>query len=409
MGGKGGGQGDQSGVMAAMASEHAAELSYNLGEQQLQWAKDVWNQEQPLITQSENMQIQVAQQDLKSMQQMYDEAQQQWALYQHTYQPLEQQYVAQVEDWASPQNVALTQGEAQANVAEQTQAGINTAKEQLQSYGVKPDDPKFAGLYIGANTLGGAAQAAAGTTAAQNLKLQQLGLEQSAINTGRGVAGASGGLTNVATGAGSGGASASSGAAGTSQSNIATGTQAQTAPVNWFNTGATNMGVYTNAVNALNQTNLGYAQLGAQEAMGAGSLVGDVLGIMFPFGMKAEKGGPTGIPPMPNSGTSGGYVHETMSPSRGANTDDVPALLNKGEFVIDRGAAEWMGQKKLVDIVDKARQERKSFEGRDDIGGEPTKGIPMKPAFVSRNFHGGPPAFPHTLGIPNRPQPPSYG
>src|SRR3974390_236780 len=111
-GGKGGGSADPSGMYMAMAAAQAAQLSYNLGEQQLQWTKDVWNQQQPLMTAAEQAQIDYAKQ-------MTTEAQQQWAQYQQYYAPLEQQYIGQAETWASPENVALTQGQAMASVASQ--------------------------------------------------------------------------------------------------------------------------------------------------------------------------------------------------------------------------------------------------------------------------------------------------
>ena len=60
-------------------------------------------------------------------------------------------------------------------------------------------------LYTGAQPMLGAAEAAAGTTAAQNLRLQQMGLESGAINTGRGLVNATEGLTQAGTGAGSAG------------------------------------------------------------------------------------------------------------------------------------------------------------------------------------------------------------
>ena len=261
MGGKGG-SADASGVQAAMASAQAAQLEYQLGSQQLAWAKQVWNQEQPLVDQSEQLQIQAA------LQQNAFE-QQQIALYNQYYQPLEKAYVGQVQNWASPANTALVTGQARAGVANTVQQGIDTAKKQLEAYGVKPNDPRYAGLYIGANTMGAAGEAAAGTTAAQNLKLQQMGMEHDAASIGRGIPNNTSNMTSAAAGAGSG-------AASTAQQNLSTGSNAMTAPVNWFNSGATNMGVYTNAVNAYNTTNLGYAQLGAQSMSGIGSILGDI-------------------------------------------------------------------------------------------------------------------------------------
>jgi hypothetical protein len=396
-------------MYAAMASAQAAQEAYQLGEQQLQWSQQVWNQEQPLINQSEQAQITLSNADAASLQQMQQESAEQWQLYQQYYQPLEETYVNQAENWASPDNIALVTGQAQAGVAEQTQAGLNTAAEQLRSYGINPSSPRYASLYTGANVIGGAAQAAAGTTAAQNLKLQQLSLEAGAINTGRGVANTTGTLTNAGTGAGSAGASAASGAGSTAQQNLATGTQSQTAATNWFNTGAANMNTYVNAVNGYNQAQLGYAQLGAQEASGIGSILGGLSGFISPI--KLAQGGPAepaqsqqpqqGIP-VPPGGTPGGYVTPDASPSGGQVTDDVPAQLTVGEFVIPKDVTQWRGQEYWVNEVDKARQEQQEFKSRQDIGGEPAQGIPnQQPTFVSRPGQQGP-----QQAQPRQPMPP---
>lgn len=550
-----GGSADSSGMYEAMASAQAAQESYALGLQQLDWAKSVWNQEQPLIDQAEQAQINVSNADLVSLKDQQAFANEQEAIYNQYYAPLEEQFVGQAENWASPSNTALVTGQARAGVSSAVQQGLNTAKEQLQAYGVRPNDPRYAGLYIGANTMGAAAEAGAGTTAAQNLKLQQLGLEEGAINTGRGVAGSTSTMTNAATGAGQGSVQGASGAAGTAQSNLSTGSSAMTAPVNWFNTGATNMGVYTNAVNAFNTTNLGYSQVNANMMSSLGSGIGDILGLF-----KVAKGGPVGYadggavdgedsrivspvrsrsyPPLPPSrpltlprmddrrdlptpmtrpqlfpptihgpngdyeaspfgyaegqmmpsrwsetgltdqanaarppappqalaypgdaqnvastfqsaqrppiltstnmpppgsevpvnpqlpvqlrnqmnlapstamaqggpaqqpvmgippgGTPGGPIPTHASPSMGARTDDVDAKLTAGEFVIPKDVAQWKGHEHFVKQIDKAREEHQQFKGRGDIGGEPARGIPQRPTFVSR---------PSPINIPQR-------
>lgn len=426
MGGGKGGSADPSGMYMAMASVQAAQMAYNLGEQQFQWAQNVWNQEQPLVDQSEQISIQLAQQELASSQQMQQFSQEQEALYNQYYAPLQEAYVQQAENWASPGNIALVTGQAQAGVAEQAQAGLNTANEQLMSYGVNPGSSRFAGLQIGARTTGGAAQAAAGTTAAQNLKLQQLALEQGAINTGQGVANTAGQLSNAATGASQAGTGASSAASGAAQSNLSTGSSALTAPTNWFNTGANNMAVYTNAVNAYNTAQLGYAQLAAQQSEGVGSIVGSIVGKFLEKGgpvtkgaSKFRTGGPVwkfqgagvvpqqdgqGQPqqaiPVPTGGTPGGFVPHHASPSGGQVEDDVDAKLTAGEFVMPKDVSQWVGQKAMVTQIDKARQEMQMFGQRNDIGGEPVQGIPTsQPTFVSR------PGMQQSVGPPPQPQP----
>jgi hypothetical protein len=457
MGGKGG-SADPSGMYAAMASAQAAQQEYQLGLQQLDWAKQVWAQEQPLVDQSEQLQIQAATADIAAQQQAQQFAAEQEQTYNQYFLPMEKQYAGQAANWASPANMALYGGQAEANVAESMGNELNTAKEQLQAYGINPDAPRYAGLYIGQNALSGAAQAGAGTTAAQNLRLQQMGLEQNALNVGAGIGNSSAQLTQTGTGAGGGAISGGSGAASTAQSNLQTGSNAYSAPTAWYNSAAQNMGVYTNAVANYNQAQVGFAQANAAESAGLGSAAGGILGDITSM-FKLAKGGPVtkynyggmvrryddggdiageeplpppdlsapqveapqqAIPPapppqvqpMPTSGvTPGGGVPMSASPTGGAATDDVPAQLTAGEFVMPKDVSQHIGHKQLTAMVDKARNEMAQTDQRDDIGGEAVPGIPqMPPRFVSRPMHTGSTAIPLPIrgisgGIPPQRQP----
>ena len=311
------GSADQSGEMAAMASAQAAQEAYALGEQQLQWTQSVWNQEQPLVDQSEQAQIDLSTQEAQSLAQSQAESAAQWQEYQSTFMPLETQFASQAENWASPQAISEARGQAMADVGEQGQAGLTAAGETLRSYGINPGSGHYASLYTGAQPMIGAAEAAAGTTAAQNLRMQQMELEGQALNTGQGLAQSTAGLTQAGTGAAGTAGGLASGAAGTAQSNLSTGSTAMTAPTAWFNAGANNMNSYVNAVNGYNQSQAEFAQAGASEMSGLGSALGSVAGMgMLKF---AAKGGPvtrfddggsvdgtpyapaSGIPPAPTS------------------------------------------------------------------------------------------------------------
>ena len=286
------GSADNSGMMEAMASAQAAQQAYALGEQQLQWTQQVWNQEQPLMDASEKQQMALAAAEQQSLEQSQAESAQQYAQYESTYAPLEASYVNQTENWASPSAVAEARGQAMGDVAEQGQAGLNSAAETLRSYGINPGSGRYAALYTGAQPMLGAAEAAAGTTAAQNLRLQQMGLESGAINTGRGLVNATEGLTQAGTGAGGAASGAAGTAAQTANQNLSTGSTAMTNPSQWFNAGANNMNSYVNAVNGYNQAQVGFNEAGASEMGGLGSALGSVLGA----GMMAfhERGGAVG-------------------------------------------------------------------------------------------------------------------
>ena len=205
-----------------------------------------------------------------------------------------------------------------------------------------------------------------------------MGLEQNALNVGSGIGNSSAQLTNAGTGAGQAGASAGSGSAATGQSNLSTGSQAMTAPTAWYNSGAENMGVYTNAVGQYNNSQAQFAQANAAESSGfgalAGGVLGDVIGSKGIMGMFDKGGGVTryedgggvygyddggdigpdpsqdpmydapptqqAIPPGPmppmDDTTPVEECCMTALPSRGAVTDDVPAQLTAHEFVIPK-------------------------------------------------------------------------
>ena len=407
---KGGGQANDLGVYEALASANAADQAYSLGQQQLQWAQTQWNQEQPMVQQ-------VTTADVAAQQQQTAFAQEQQALYEGTYQPLEQQYAAQAQQWASPAQQNLNAAAAETNISEAMESQRNSATEQLEGYGINPGSTRFAGLDIASRTQQAAAEAGAGTAAIQQTKLQGLGLEAGVVNTGRGLPNTVAGLSSTGVGAGS--AAAASG-----QANIATGSAAMTAPSSWFNTGASNMNTYVNAVNGYNQSQLGYAQVGAMQSAGIGSLVGGIAGSALgnpSLGNFLQQGGPTeggsaipaplypggsAIPPNPGTnpgnvtatpgvtaqspsaippqGTPGGAIPPQASPTQGQATDDVPARLTVGEFVMPRDVVTWEGQKKFYDTIDKARLQRQQAEQRTDIGGEHGYAPPAQPTFVSR-------------------------
>jgi hypothetical protein len=430
MGGKGS-SADSSGMYEAMAAAQASQQAYQLGEQQLQWSQQVWNQEQPLVDQSEQAQIQLSDEQQRSLEQAQAESEQQYSQYEQIYAPLEAQFAGQAETWDSPQAQALARGQAMGSIAEQGQQALGSAAETLRSYGINPSSPRYAALYTSEQPMLGAAEAAAGTTASQNLKLQQMGLESQAINTGRGLVNSSQGLTTAGTQAGSAAESAAAGSAATAQSDLSTGSTAMTQPTQWFNAGTNAMNSYVNAVNGYNTAN---NQANEDAGSEFGSILGTAGGLLTKFIAKGgsvsayadggmvtpgsglgggngyqttpqQGGGITGIPSAPippqqyTSGgvsrvppsdagaTPGGTVPIHASPSGGVVTDDVPAMLTAHEFVIPKDVAVWKGHEFFAKQIDAARRGQHQFNNREDIGGEATSAIPQRPTFVSRPAH----------------------
>lgn len=82
------------------------------------------------------------------------------------------------------------------------------------------------------------------------------------------------------------------------------------------------------------------------------------------------------------SSTTGGYVPTGASPTAGQQTDDVPARLNAGEFVMPRDATEWYGQKFFHDLINKSRKLRQQVTAKPQMKPAPA----AAPAFASHRM-----------------------
>jgi hypothetical protein len=374
---------DNAAVISAQASATAAQDNYNLGEQQLQFSQQQWNQEQPEINA-----VTTAEANAENSATNFSNEQQ--ALYTGTYAPEMQSYATQAQNWASPDQLAVNAGAAQANVADNMASQKQAAQTQLEGYGVDPTSTRYAALDYGYNAATGAAEAGAGTTALQNTKLQGLGLEANSIAQGQGLPGNTSSLTNAATGSGS----ASTSAADTNLNTAATTAADSTA---FTNAGTSAENAQVSAVNGFN-TSMEQGYTASQTgAAGLGSAVGGVLGSIGGsnpttgastglIALGLARGGPTQA--IPTDSTPGGAVPTSASPSRGSNSDDVPARLTANEYVIPKDVALWLGQKHLTGVVDKARQEQQESQQRSDLGGRPAQAIPTAPRFISRPAQG---------------------
>jgi hypothetical protein len=84
-----------------------------------------------------------------------------------------------------------------------------------------------------------------------------------------------------------------------------------------------------------------------------------------------------GVLPQP---TTGGHVPYHASPSAGANTDDVNARLNAGEFVVPRDVAAWKGQEFFQKLIEESRRRRTGAPAK----GKPKPALSGPPQFQSR-------------------------
>jgi len=367
-------QPDYAGLFTGMAQAQAANNQYQLGQQQLDWAKQVYNQNEPYIQQA-------SQESLTAQQNADTFAKGQQDLYTSTYEPLQQKYAQQVQNWDTPQTELQNAGAAQEMVSDQFTQARNSAASQLESFGVDPSSTRYAALDIGTRTQQAAAEAGQGTQAIQNTKLQGMGLEAGAISQGQGLPNQSAALSGAGTGAGSASSSGLTSAYGT-------GAGAMNGANAWFNSGNASMAgassTFGSAYNGYNSAMNAYANQSSGVGAGLGFL-GGIASAGKGTGLLAslEDGGEVpaqGAIPTPQTG---GYVPPHASPSGGQVTDDINARLNAGEFVIPREVVSWEGEKAIHKFIDKARADRAQNEATTQTKPQMRPAIPGPARFVS--------------------------
>jgi hypothetical protein len=368
----------------AMASMQNSEAGQQFAEDQLAWSKQQYYDNKATTDKIVDM-------SLSNAQIQQDEAKAAYDRYQTSYQPVEDQLLGQVEDWASPTRIAQQEGAAEATAQQQGAQARTASQQQLESFGINPSSTRYAAMDVGNRTATGASAAAAGTNAANLAQQQQLGLESEAINIGRGYPGQ---VSNEFTGSTSAGASANN----AQNATFATGS---TAMNSGFSTG---MGVSNNALSTWGNTlNMGYSNAlsASQQSSGIGGALGSIGGAVLPMMMGMADGGavPTmgyagagpvvsypggNIPPAAAPPVDGGAV-PTGAPGAAralppGDTDTTHAALTPGEFVMPLKATQWYGEKFFQDLIAKADKAQAQAKAKPS----PTPLPPGPPTFVSK-------------------------
>lgn len=347
---------DYSGVAAA--SERAAELSYQLGQEQLAWAKEQYALDSEVYNR-------IVDGFLADMDETSQAAAKDRAFYEDYYQPLEKDLVEEAKNYDTPERRAREMGAAQAQVAQQFDAQRENAQRELEAYGIDPSSTRYGALDIGVRTAQAASQAAAGTAASNRVEDNARALRAEAINVGRGYPGQIAGAYQVSQGAGTG-------AAGIVGQGTQIGGQTMGTAPTYMGLGNQAVGTWGNTLNMSYQNQL--AQFKANQSVSSGW--GSALGLIGGIAGRAFGLADGGAVPDPREV---GAIPEEMSPSAGAVVDDVPANLDVGEFVIPEDVVSWYGEKHMYGLIEKASKEReqaKQVTGAiPDIG--PSMGAPV--------------------------------
>lgn len=248
----------------AQSDETAARLAAQTSQQQLDWAKQQYNDIAPYTKAYLQSMTSASDQNLQN-------AQKDRSRYENLYQPVENQFVNEAQTYNSPDQANQRAGQAEADVASAYAGQRQAALSQLESYGIDPSQTRYGALDLGTRISQAAAQAAAGTQSRQQTQATGLALQSEAINIGRGYPGQVAQSYATAQNTGQSGLNAFNNQSNTYGNLMGTATQwgNQSLAGNAGAVGAMNTGFQNQFQNYQES-----AQIASQNASGIGSLVG---------------------------------------------------------------------------------------------------------------------------------------
>ncbi|KQS78052.1 hypothetical protein ASG32_26155 [Methylobacterium sp. Leaf361] len=314
------------------------------------------------------------------------------ARYDTNYVPAEDQFLRTAESYTDPQKVNDRAAAAAGDVSQQFDVGRANAQRQLEAFGVDPTQTRAAALDLGTRTQEAAARASAmNTSRRQDVLTGQQMLGQA---IGQGQQTAARGLQEQGLALQAGSSAVNSDLATTASGANTMGTAPQyTSIANSALAGA------ASTTNQSYQNQLDRYKADQASSSGLGGLLGNGLGFLaksydsdgklaskvgsLVSGIFAEEGG--AVPGRvreairvdraggPDEMHAGIRVTREMSPSGGAQTDDVPARLNAGEFVLPADTVRWVGEKHLQGLIKKSEEERQKAGAKPRVQALPVE------------------------------------
>lgn len=330
----------------AAASEKQAELGYKASQEQLQWARDMWDKTEALLGPTLDIQQ-------KIMNQNYENAIKDRAEYEQ-YKPLRDSLIKEFQEYDTPERRAKEAGDAQAQVRTANEAARQRSLDKLEGYGIDPSQTRSQALDKTLLTQQAANEAAAGNVARKATTDTGRALRSEAVNI------ASGMPSNVAQSYGMA-LNAGNSAISNMNSSVGTGAQTMGTGLQWGQYGTNATGQSANIRNSQFQN-----ELASFEAQGSPmEMIATIGGIAAGAGY--NEGGEV-APAM--------KAHPTQRTPTGH--DAVPASLTPGEYIIPKEAVSFYGTKRLDGMVAQARKAQGIPENREEQRPPATRGaIPM--------------------------------
>lgn len=335
-----------------------AQLQYDLGKETLDFQKQYYKDTlQPLQERDMALREQLQGELLPSLKQQREQSAEQYKYYKENYQPIEKQVASDAMGYDSNENVDRRMGIAAAAVNQQFSNAQQQGARALARYGINPNSSAFARENAKLMNNQALATAGAQTGAAFDTLDKAIGLRAGAANFGRNMPNSSATFGQVAnqTAGVSGGISTGGVGAGTAV--MSPTLQASQIASGAFNSGGNlSNDSFRNNMNMFNSQMQGTAGL----FTGIGNFASSKLGqsALSNFGTRLGAAWDTsGFAPGGGFGTGndfgnvdyGQYFADggRVEGPGGPRDDAVPAMLSRGEFVLNEGAVKHFGLAKL--------------------------------------------------------------
>lgn len=288
---------------AAEANAATASEALQLGREQLDWQKKLFEEGKPLYESIVNAQ-------LNQMRTADERGADQWARYKQLFEPVENRVVSDAMTFDSPERKEKMAAAAAADISASHDAALGLTRRTMESMGVNPADPRYASVVRQAGLARARDTAGAMNTARTNTDLTGMSMRQGVANFGRGLPSTSIAQDSAALNAGN--------AAGGNQRGIAgQAAAAGAAALPWYGASITG----NNAAGSLYNSQFDAAMRGyaadqaARGAMwgGLGNLAGVGLGIWGSKGFPGLKDGGVVRDMLPRRYADGGVVDANYS------------------------------------------------------------------------------------------------
>jgi hypothetical protein len=165
----------------------AALMNAKTGEDWLGFAKDTYATAQERQKPIDQLSLDISNQQLGAAKEQQQWGEQAHDRYVNQFEPLQDKFVQQAQNWDTPEKEAEAAATAKADVASQAAQTGQANDRQMSAMGVNPASGKWAGVDRATGLATGVSEAGAMNNARTTVKQQGMALEGDAINMGNGL------------------------------------------------------------------------------------------------------------------------------------------------------------------------------------------------------------------------------